>query len=72
MASLVDAPETELNDIEPLSLEEVRALLAALEGHRLQSLYTTAVAVGLRRGEALALAWEDVDLDAANLVVRRP
>ncbi len=30
-----------------------------------------AIAVGLRRGEALGLKWSDIDLDAAVLRVRR-
>lgn len=71
VASLVDAPETAHGEIEPLTIEEVRALLDELAGHRLGSLYTTAVAIGLRRGEALALRWSDVDLPESTLTVRR-
>ena len=71
VASLVDAPMNGAGDIEPLSLDEVQALIAAVEGHRLESLYTTAVALGLRRGEALGLTWPDVDLERATLTVRR-
>jgi integrase len=71
VASLVDAPEVDETEIEPLTIDEVRALLAELEDHRLASLYTVAVAVGLRRGEALYLKWADVDLEAAMLRVRR-
>lgn len=70
-AALVDAPEVETPEVEPLSLDEARALLAQLAGHRLESLYTTVVALGLRRGEALFLKWADVDLDAGTLEVRR-
>lgn len=40
-------------------------------GHRLSALFAVGVAVGLRRGELLALAWDDVDLDAGILRVRR-
>jgi integrase len=32
--------------------------------HRLYALWTVALAMGLRRGEALGLAWADVDLDS--------
>lgn len=38
---------------------------------RLAALYTVALAVGLRQGEALALRWEDVDLDMGTLLIRR-
>jgi integrase len=39
--------------------------------HRLSALFAVGVAVGLRRGELLALARDDVDLDGGILRVRR-
>lgn len=36
----------------------------------LEALYAVALAVGLRKGEASALRWEDIDLDAGTLTVR--
>jgi integrase len=39
--------------------------------HRLEALYTVAVTAGLRQGELLGLRWEDVDLEAGMLQVRR-
>jgi integrase len=53
------------------SLEEARAFLKACEGHRYAALYTVALAIGLRLGEALGLQWRDVDLDAGAIVVRQ-
>jgi len=41
-----------------------------MRGHRLEALYTIAITVGLRQGEALGLRWQDVDLDAGSLRVR--
>lgn len=40
---------------------------------RLAAAYTVALSLGLRRGELLAVAWDDVDLDAtpARLTIRR-
>lgn len=49
---------------------EARTLIAALEPHD-QAALGLAVFAGLRRGELLALHWEDVDLDAGVLHVRR-
>lgn len=46
-----------------LAPDQVRQLLAAAEGNRLDALYVLAVAAGLRQGELLALRWADVDLD---------
>jgi integrase len=44
--------------------------LAAIEGHRHQWLWTTMLATGSRFGEAAALRWSDVDLDARIINLR--
>ncbi len=49
----------------------VHAFLAAAEADRLHALWRLALATGMRRGELLGLRWEDVDLDAGRLAVRR-
>lgn len=54
-------------DIQPLTVTQARALLEATQGHRLEALYLVALTLGLRRGEVLALLWEDVDLDNGTL-----
>jgi integrase len=41
-----------------------------VKGNRLEALYSVALALGLRRGEALGLRWEDVDLEAGTLRVQ--
>lgn len=58
-------------EIEPLSIEEARALLEQVSDHRLGSLFTVALSLGLRQGECVGLRWEDVDLEAARLTVVR-
>ena len=42
-----------------------------IQGDRFEALYTTAIGLCLRQGEALGLAWSDVDLDACQIDVRR-
>jgi integrase len=54
-----------------LTREQARALLVALRGHPLASLYTLALATGVRRGEALGLRWRDVDLERGVVAIRR-
>ncbi len=49
---------------------EAATFLAAASAHRLSAMFAVGVAVGLRRGELLALAWDDVDLDEGILRVR--
>ena len=70
-AALTDAPRHQVRQIEPLTPAQANTLLAAVEGHRLEALITVAVGLGLRQGEALGLRWEDVDLEAGVLSVRR-
>jgi integrase len=52
-----------------LTAEELQRLVAASPPHR-AACYLVAATSGLRRGELAALAWGDVDLDAATVRVR--
>jgi integrase len=54
----------------PLSVEQVRTLVATIAGDRLEALYLVALGVGLRQGEILGLRWSDVDLEGGTLTVR--
>lgn len=49
---------------------EAKQLLAAAEDDRLGALYSVALALGLRQGEALGLSWEDVDFESRRLHIR--
>ncbi len=53
------------------SAEQLAAFLASVRGDRLHALWHTLALTGMRRGEALGLRWEDVDLEHARLSVRR-
>ncbi|MDP8930709.1 MAG: site-specific integrase [Actinomycetota bacterium] len=50
--------------------DELRAFLALIEGHPLESAFVLAANTGMRRGELAGLIWEDVDLDGRQLYVR--
>jgi hypothetical protein len=69
-AALVSPPRGRPVEIEPFDPEEARRFLEVIRGDRLEALYTVALAVGLRQGEALGLRWQDVDLRAGTLAVR--
>src|SRR5215210_3142266 len=64
-------PRLDRNEPETLTLEEVKRFLKAANDDRLEALYVIAVTCGLRQGELLGLRWEDVDLEAGKLMVRR-
>ena len=57
-------------EVEPLTPEQARQFLDSIKGDRLEALYSVALAVGLRQGEALGLQWRDVDLNKRTLRVR--
>ena len=69
----VKPPQVRREEIKSLSPEQARRFLRTTSetGDRLEALYAMAVHCGLRQGELLALKWEDVDLDAVTLHVRR-
>jgi len=69
-AAAVRRPGVERKDAPHLTAEQAQALLEAIKGDRLECLFRVMLATGLRRGEALALHWSDVDLDAGLLRVR--
>jgi integrase len=71
VSEAVRAPQMHRNEVTPLSPEQVRALLQAASGDRLEALWTVALHTGLRRGELLALRWTDVELEAGRLAIRR-
>ena len=67
VARLVDRPRIQRKQIKPLTPDEARSFLAAVRGHRLEALFSVALALGLRQGEALGLRWDDIDFTAGTL-----
>jgi integrase len=69
--NLVSPPRRKRFEIQPLNIQQIHQLLAAARGHRLEALFILALATGMRRGELLALKWQDLDLEQGILQVRR-
>lgn len=65
-ATAVELPRVTANAADPLTLEEARQLIEATKGDRLGVLWRLAIVTGLRQGELLGLAWEDVDLGSTQ------
>ncbi|HEY6449539.1 MAG TPA: site-specific integrase [Candidatus Cybelea sp.] len=65
----VKAPTVERRERAPLNREQIRFLMAAAKGTRLEVPTTVAALTGLRRGELLALRWQHLDLDKGSLFV---
>ncbi len=70
-AKLAEPPRVPRHEIRPLSTEEARTFLRAIDSDRLEALYLVALGVGLRQGELLGLAWSDLDLEHGTLTVRK-
>jgi integrase len=71
VAALARPPRVVRREMRPLSASEVRELLETTADDEYGPLWALAVGSGLRLGEILGLSWNDVDLEAGRLVVRR-
>ncbi len=51
--------------------EQAKAFLKVVRGHWLEGLFIVALTTGMRRGEILALRWQDVNIQEGTLQVKR-
>jgi integrase len=71
VSDAVSAPRREHYEIHSLTLEQAQQLLAAAKGDSLEALWMLALTTGMRRGEILALKWQDISFAQSMLQVRR-
>jgi integrase len=71
VAALATPPTVRQKEMTTLTPDEARRFLEAARGHRLEALFSVALAVGLRLGEALGLEWADIDFEAGTLAVSK-
>jgi len=73
-ADAADPPRqrgTERREMKTWTAEQLGAFLKSVGEDRLHPLWHTLAMTGMRRGEALGLRWDDVDLEAGRLSVHR-
>ena len=70
-AAMVSTPRVTRREVLALTPADARRLLDSARGDRLEALYSVALALGLRQGEALGLKWADINLETGVLRVRR-
>jgi integrase len=70
-ASLVKPPRVPKPPMRVWSADDVRRFLAGVADDRLYALWVLLVTTGVRRGEALGLRWEDIDIKRGQLAVRQ-
>lgn len=70
VAALTDSPRVDNKRIEDaLTADEASAVLKTVAGDRLEALAVVVLNLGLRKGEALALRWDDVAFDEETITV---
>lgn len=70
VAALADPPRVVKKESATLTPDQARTFLGKLAGHRLYTLVSVAISLGLRQGEILGLRWQDVELDRGVVRVR--
>lgn len=70
-AALASPRRLSRNDPKVLSPEQANHFLAYVADDEYGALYTVALTVGLRLGEALGLTWDDINFDEGTLRVRQ-
>lgn len=70
-AQVARPPRVPTEEVEPLTADECRAILTAAKSSRQPARWSIALALGLRQGEALGLAWGDIDPESSTIRIRR-
>ncbi|MCP4383140.1 MAG: site-specific integrase [Hyphomicrobiales bacterium] len=65
------SPKWTKPDIATWTAPQLSEFLAGIEDDPLQAAYVLIATTGMRRGEAMGLRWQDVDLDAAFVRIRQ-
>jgi integrase len=71
VASMVSPPRVPSVEIEIIREDEIKTVLQKLRGRSMYMIAALGLATGMRRGELLALRWQDIDLDGGKLRVEQ-
>lgn len=61
--------EVKKKEIEILTIDEQRTYMNAIKGHRYELILTAILATGMRVGEAIALKWENINLNTGMIKI---
>ena len=70
VSKLVTRPRFERYESQTLTGEQAMKLLEVAKGSRMEALLLVALTTGMRKGELLALRWDDLDLEKGMLYVQ--
>lgn len=71
VCAVIEKPSPERHIVPEMDVEKIEALVEAATRHGAGELIFIAIATGMRWGELTALRWDDVDLDARKLYIRK-
>lgn len=71
VAALAELPRMDRREVKAMSQAQAARFLEAARGDRYWPLWAVLISGGLRPGEALALRWPDLDLEAGKIHVQR-
>jgi integrase len=71
VCELVSPPRRARFEVQTLTAEQIQKLLETARGHSMEALFCLALATGMRRGELMALKWQDIDFATNTLQIRR-
>lgn len=71
VAAIARGPKVRREAPRFLSPDQVSTFMRMLAGDPMRAFYLTAMTLALRPGEAIGLRWDDVDLDARSITIRR-
>jgi integrase len=67
VATLVEVGPVDTEEVESLTTDEAEAVLAQCEVDPYGAMWITILGLGLRKGQAIDLRWEDLDLEAGTV-----
>ena len=67
----VDLPPAKKHEIKPLTKEELIKFIEATRGHKYYTAYLLECYTGIRRGELLALRWQDIDFENHTITIKQ-
>jgi integrase len=70
VAAIADGVKIPHREGRTLTPEQAKTFLQAVKGDRLEAAYVIALALGLRRGELLGIAWSDLELARPMPLIR--
>ena len=70
-AACCKLPPKEKKEMHTLPAEKISAYLAAADEHGVLPMFYLELTTGIRRGELVALLWDDLDLEAQTLIISK-